>query len=194
NTTVVHSDYGENLYLLLDFLRLKASYERYAWQFRPLVQAHEVLARTGRDTAAVRWEEALTRLTRDLADRHLEELAHLQGSHGMRLGTIADRLQERFVKPLALDRLCALIEPAVEEAGAGQEASAAFDRLQEEVRSYTATPTGVGLDVPAWLRRLALEVQRVRATRAVPADNLFQMPQRPLSFVEVQQQVAEWEQ
>jgi hypothetical protein len=193
NTTVVHSDYGENLYLLLDFLRLKASYDRYAWQFRPLVQAHEVLARTGRETAAVRWEEALTRLTRDLADRHLEELAHLQRSHGMRLGTIADHLQERFVKPLALDRLCALIEPAVEEAGAGQESSTAFVRLQEEVRSYTATPTGVGLDVPAWLRRLALEVQRVRATRAVPADNLFQMPQRPLSFAEVQQQLAEWE-
>jgi hypothetical protein len=193
NTTVVHSDYGENLYLLLDFLRLKASYERYAWQFRPLVQAHEVLARTGRDTAAVRWEEALTRLTRDLADRHLEELAHLQRGHGMRLGTIADRLQERFVKPLALDRLCALIEPAVEEAGAGQEPSA-FVRLQAELRSYTATPTGVGLDVPAWLRRLAMEVQRVRAARAVPADNLFQMPQRPLSFAEVQQQVAEWEQ
>src|SRR5262249_58695380 len=41
NTTTAQSDYGENLHVLLDFLRLKASYERDAWQFRPLVQVHE---------------------------------------------------------------------------------------------------------------------------------------------------------
>ena len=32
NTTTTQSDYGENLYQLLDFLRLKAGYERNAWQ------------------------------------------------------------------------------------------------------------------------------------------------------------------
>ena len=52
NTTTTQSDYGENLHVLLDFLRLKAGYERHAWQFRPLVLAHEVLARHGRAAAA----------------------------------------------------------------------------------------------------------------------------------------------
>src|SRR5262249_46256085 len=70
NTTVARSDYGENLYLLLDFLRLKASYERHTWQLRPLVQAHEVFAHAGWTEAAVLWEEAFMRTTQTLADEH----------------------------------------------------------------------------------------------------------------------------
>src|SRR5205807_2029549 len=60
NTTTTLSDYGENLHVLLELLRAKAVYERHAWQLRPLVLAHEVLARRGRDGAAVRWEQSLT--------------------------------------------------------------------------------------------------------------------------------------
>src|SRR5205823_4151690 len=97
----------------------------------------------------------------------------------VKLSTIADRIQERFVKPLALDRLCALVEPCIAAAptqasrererpewsspvahAPGSPRSPAapgagpFQRLQAELAAYTATPTGVGLDVPAWLRRL----------------------------------------
>ena len=78
NTTTTQSDYGENLHVLLEFLRLKAVYERHAWQIRPLVLAHEVLARRGRDAAAVRWEQSLTQFTRERANRLLEELARLE--------------------------------------------------------------------------------------------------------------------
>ena len=67
NTTTTQSDYGENLHVLLEFLRLKAVYERHAWQMRPLILAHEVLARSGRDAAAVRWEQTLGQFTRELA-------------------------------------------------------------------------------------------------------------------------------
>ena len=80
NTTTTQSDYGENLHVLLDFLRLKTGYERHAWQFRPLVLAHEVLARHGRASTALRWEESLTQFTRDLARQHLEQLARLERS------------------------------------------------------------------------------------------------------------------
>src|SRR5262249_1307889 len=52
NTTTSQSDYGQNLHVLLDFLRLKASYDRNAWQFRPLILAHDVLARKGRGESA----------------------------------------------------------------------------------------------------------------------------------------------
>jgi hypothetical protein len=108
---------------------------------------------------------------------------------------VADRLKERFVQPLALDRLCALIGPAMEEARqAGP--TPEFDRLQEELQAYAATPTGVGLDVPQWLRRLEGEVQRVRAAHtslAELAEGVFQMPERLLSFEELQQQLQEWE-
>jgi hypothetical protein len=156
NTTTPQSDYGDNLHLLLDFLRLKASYERHAWHLRPLLQVHEVLARRHLRVAE-RWQEQLTRLTSELAEQYVEELAELEREHGMRLRTVADRLQERFVKALALDRLCALIEPVMAEVHGGGP-GAAFARLAEELKPYAETPVGVGLDVPQWLRRLDAEV------------------------------------
>ncbi|HZV07981.1 MAG TPA: hypothetical protein VE999_23055 [Gemmataceae bacterium] len=203
NTTTTQSDYGENLHVLLEFLRLKVAYERHAWQFRPLVLAHEVLARRGRTQAAILWEQSLTRVTRDLARRHLEQLDRLERVRGMRLNTIRDRLNERFIKPLALDRLCALIEPAMREASGTASApreqgdeGRAFQRLRRELQAFTATPMGVGLDVPYWLRRLEMEVHRVQATRttiAVLAENFFRIPRRPLSWDELQCQLGDWD-
>ena len=193
NTTTTQSDYGENLHVFLEFLRLKAVYERHAWQFRPLVLAHEVLARRGRDAAAVLWEQTLTQFTRERAERCLEALDRLERARGVHLGTVAGRLGERFVKPLALDRLCALIEPAMREAREG--GGGAFARLRTEVRAFTETPAGVGLDVPAWLRRLELEVHRVQAahsTIASLAEGFFRIPRRPLTYEELQRQLGEW--
>lgn len=195
NTTTTQSDYGENLHVFLEFLRLKALYERHAWQFRPLVLAHEVLARRGRDAAAVLWEQSLTQFTRERAVRCLEALDRLERARGVRLGTVADRLGERFVKPLALDRLCALIEPAMREARE-EHGGRAFARLRTEVRAFTETPAGVGLDVPAWLRRLELEVHRVQAahtTIASLAEGFFRVPRRPLTYEELQRQLGEWQ-
>jgi hypothetical protein len=194
NTTTTQSDYGENLHVLLDFLRLKAGYERHAWQFRPLVLAHEVLARRGRNAAAVLWERQLTQFTRELARKHLDQLAALEKAKGVRLGTVSDRLGERFVKPLALDRLAALIEPAMGEARRDGPRPA-FARLREELPAYTATPSGVGLDVPYWLRRLEMEVHRVQATQttiAVLAENFFRVPRRPLTYDDLQRQLRDW--
>ncbi len=206
NATTTQSDYGENLHILLEFLRLKAAYDRHAWQFRPLVLAHEVLARHGRTQTAVLWEQSLTRVTRDLAHRHLEQLERLERVRGVRLSTIRDRVQERFIKPLALDRLCALIEPAMREAeqfSREPKASAAaltfgsrLNNLRRELQAFTATPIGVGLDVPYWLRRLEMEVHRVQAARttiAVLAENFFRVPRRPLSWDELQRQLGDWD-
>ena len=200
NTTTAQSDYGENLHVLLDFLRLKAAYERHAWQFRPLVLAHEVLARRGRGSTAVLWERSLVQLTRDVARQYLDQFAKLERSRGVRLNTVGDRINERFVKPLALDRLCALIEPAVREVEeAGGESAApgrAFTRLRQELEAYTATPTGVGLDVPFWLRRLEMEVHRAKAAHsatAVLAENFFRVPRLQLDYDEVDRQMNEFD-
>jgi hypothetical protein len=194
NATTAQSDYGENLHVLLEFLRLKASYERHAWQFRPMLLAHEVLARAGRAGAAVAWQEAFTQATRELAASHRVELSRLEQARGVRLGTVADRLAEEFVKPMALDRACAAIEPAMEEARRRAE-PAAFRQLQEELRELTAQPAGVGLDVPDWLRQLEHEVRRVRASQtavAVLAGDLFRLPQRPVQREEVERQIRDW--
>lgn len=53
--------------------------------------------------------------TQPTADQQLQRLAELQKKYGMRLSTIADRLSEQFLQPLAIDRLRALIRPAIEE-------------------------------------------------------------------------------
>jgi len=196
NTTTTQSDYGENLHVLLDFLRLKSQYERHAWQFRPLMLAHEVLARHGRASTSLHWEQTLTQFTRDLARQHLESLARLERQHGIRLGTVADRLGERFVKPLSLDRLCALIEPCLHEARTLAEESArpAFRRLLEELGAYTSSPSGVGLDVPGWLRRLENELHKVRLSQKSNApESVQRIPTRDLSWEEVERQLLDWE-
>jgi hypothetical protein len=195
NTTTAQSDYGENLFILLDFLLLKADYERSAWQLRPLAVVHNVLARKGRGEAALLWQEAFAEATQELAKNHADELAQLEREHGVRLVTISDRIREEFVKPLAVDRLCALIEPAMEEARRRAEPSA-FRRLQDELQTITASPTGVGLDAPDWLRQLEVEIRRVRgaqSTIALLATEFFQVPHKLLSYDDVQRQLEDWE-
>jgi hypothetical protein len=195
NTTTPHSDYGENLHLLLDFLRLKVRYQRHAWQFRPLTQAHEVLARAGQQQTALAWEEAFIRYTRELTAEHLAELARLEQVHGTRLRTVADLVGERLFKTLAVDRFCALVEPAMTEAAHGGPAPA-FEQLAQGLQAHAAMPTGVGLDVPQWLRRLETEVQRTRATRstvAVLAEEFLKVPRQALTLADVRQQLTEWE-
>jgi hypothetical protein len=193
NTTTPQSDYGDNLHLLLDFLRLKASYERNAWHLRPLLLVHEVLARRHLRVAE-RWQGQLTRLTSDLAEQYQRELAQLEQQHGMRLRTVADRMQERFVKPLALDRLCALIEPVMAEVHQGGPGPA-FARLEQELRPYAETPVGVGLDVPHWLRRLDAEVQRVLAARGAQVhlvEQLLRVPRAAVRMEELRRQLQDW--
>lgn len=195
NTSVAQSDYGENLYLLLDFLRLKASYERQAWQFRPLMQVHEVLARHGKEQAAILWQQAFAHLVRDSAARHVADLTRMEQTHGIRLRTIGDLLHEGFVKPLALDRLCALVGPAM-EAARRPEKSEAFTRLEKEIAEQASIPTGVGLDVPGWLRRVEAEIQRVRATRTAVsalAEQRLRVPRKLLTLAEFKRQVKDWE-
>jgi hypothetical protein len=194
--TAASSDYGENLYMLLDFLRLKASYDRHAWHLRPLVMAHEVLVRRGKHEAARIWQKKFALNARKPAEGHLQELARLERVYGIRLRTVADHLEEQFVKPLTLDRLCALVEPAVQEAKEAPDGQA-FSRFREALAPFAANTTGVGLDVPHWLRRLQAEVHRVRAARAPAAElaeSLFRVPRRALSFEELQRQLPPWNQ
>src|SRR5262249_32832117 len=120
NTTTTQSDYGENLFVLLDFLRLKAAYERDNLRTRPLGLVHEGLCRGGRTPDADRGEAGIVHYPRDHADRHLAALAAAEARHGLRLRTVRDRLGERFVAPLAVDRLCALLGPAWAAARAGE--------------------------------------------------------------------------
>ncbi|NQU20006.1 MAG: hypothetical protein HQ567_01890, partial [Candidatus Nealsonbacteria bacterium] len=104
NSTTTQSDRGEMLYAFLDFLRLSASYDRVAWNLKPVVIAHEVIVRRGHGQAARIWHRAVARRTAIMADDHLARLERLTKRHGMRLPSVAERLGQRFVRPLAIDR------------------------------------------------------------------------------------------
>jgi hypothetical protein len=194
NSVTTQSDRGEMLYTLLDFLRLRAGYERVAWNLQPVVLAHEVLVRCGRNGAAEIWRNAMADRTDEIAADYLKRLARLERKYGMRLPSIADRLRERFVRPLTIDRLRALARPAIDELRSGRE-PAAFSRLEEEIAQLTEEPSGAGFEVPTWLEALEEEVERVlsRAAEAdaEPLDPYLPIPQVRLSAEEARQQLEE---
>jgi len=162
NSTTTQSDRGDMLYTLLDFLRLQASYQRVAWNLRPIVLAHEILVRHERDQAAEIWRQAVEQRTAEIAEDHLERFAALSRQYGMRLPSIDQRLQERFIRPLTIDRLRALVPTALEELRHGSRPKA-FELLQAGIEQLTQEPTGVGFDVPNWLQALEDEVDGVQS-------------------------------
>lgn len=161
NTTTTQSDHGELLYTLVDFLRLRANYDRVAWNLKPVIWAHEILIRNRRLLAAEIWCQAFAERTHEAADTHQARLDQLSQQYGMRLATIADRIGERFVRPLLIDRVRALVDPAL--TAEGVERQEAFAALEREIASLASEPTGAGLDLPDWLAAMEDEVTSARS-------------------------------
>jgi hypothetical protein len=191
NTTTTHSDHGEMLYTLVDFLRLRAEYDRVAWNLKPVVMAHEILVRQNRPAAAEMWQQALAERTAEASDANLSRYEKLCDEYGVRLASIAERLNERFTRPLAIDRVRALIRPAMDAAGSGDRT--AFAALEEEIESLSREPAGAGLDVPDWLAALEEEVSMVRCAKRhheIGDDALRRIEQVRLGWEELQEQLS----
>ena len=200
NSTTTQSDRGDLLYTLLDFLRLRVHYDRVAWHLKPVLIAHSMLVRRGRSGAAEIWRRALAERTGELADSLQNKGAELRKKYAMRLPTVADRLAERFTRPLTIDRVRALIKPAMDEVRKRPHASdapgEAFELLEQETEELTQEPTGVGLDVPVWLLSLEQEVDNQRRAAAYldrPDDSHPPIAQTRLTLEEVQRQLSGWE-
>ena len=195
NSTTTQSDRGEMLYAFLDFLRLSASYDRVAWNLKPVVIAHEVIVRRGHGQAARIWHRAVAQRTAIVADDHLARLDRLTKRHGMRLPSIAERLGQRFVRPLAIDRLSALVRPAIDQRRS-ESPLESFKRLEQEVAHFTEEPSGVGFEVPSWLEALEDEAARVRSPSSPEhqaADPAPCVPRIRLSRKEIDRQLDSWE-
>lgn len=160
NSTTTQSDHGELLYTLIDFLRLRAAYDRVAWNLRPVVMAHEILVRHNRPAAAELWQRALAERTAEAAEAHLARFEQLCDQYGIRLPSIAERLGECYTRPLSIDRVRALVGPAV--ATDQNPDPAPFQLLRQEIASLMQEPAGAGLDLPDWLAALEDEVSAVR--------------------------------
>lgn len=192
NSTTTQSDRGEMLYTLLDFLRLRMSYDRVAWNLRPVVWAHEVLVRENQSEAAEAWRRNLTSRMSDEADSYQERLKKLQREHAMVMPTIADRINERFMHSMSIDRIRALVKPALHEKAAGEK-GIHFEVLRDEIESMAAEPTGVGLDLPPWLVAVEEEVERSLGDEADDfcVDDII-APLHTMSSGKILQQVRKW--
>ncbi len=198
NSTTTQSDRGEMIYTLLDFLRLRVHYDRVAWHLKPVLIAHSVLVRHGRNGAAEMWRRALAERTSELADTLQGRGAELRQKYAMRLPTVTDRLAERFVQPLVIDRLRSLIKPAMDavKAGAAPQVGGPFDQLEQETAELTQEPTGIGLEVPAWLASLEQEAndqRRAAGFLARPETISLPLKQVRLDRDEVDRQLSGWE-
>jgi len=100
-------------------------------------------------------------------------------------------LGERFVRPLVVDRLCALVGPAIDELRAGAPTTS-FELLEAGISLLTEQPTGVGFDVPNWLEALEQEVDTVRADASEPVDLGSDIPQIAPPLNQLRQQVERW--
>jgi hypothetical protein len=159
NSTTTQSDRGECLHILLEFLRVKAEYDRIVWTLRPVNMAHRVLARHGAADAADAWRRRMSDETRETAAALVSRLDTLEARWSVRLASVADRVRRPFTAALELDELEALVHPAVAELVTGAPPGAG-DRLEAKAESFLGVASGSGVEVPDWLDRLGAVVDR----------------------------------
>ena len=153
--------------------------------------AHEILVRQNRPTAAELWQQALAARTAETADAKLARFEALSVQYGVRLPSVAERLGERFTRPLAIDRVRALVDAAIAAAGTSNDAP--FAALQQEIASLASEPAGAGLDLPDWLAALEEEVSMVRCRRRhqTSEDAPRRIEQVRLTWEEWQRQITD---
>ena len=166
NSTTTQSDRGEHLHILLEFLRIKAEYDRIGWTLRPVGMAHRVLAQRRITAAASAWRARMRDETSSTASELAARLVQLQEQWGIRLASIADRVGRPFSATLEQDELEALVEPAARELFTGEPIGSG-EALERASESFLGTASGSGMEIPDWLDRLS---QKVEQQLDVPVD------------------------
>ncbi len=193
NTTTTQSDNGANLYMLFDFLRLLGEYDRLSWDMRPFVNAHSVMVREKNYEVADSWYESIEYRSAFQAKQFIRRYKKLCLKYGITVKTVGDRMDERLVKPMAINKLCALLEPSIQEARAGGE-TPSFTRFLELVKEFTEDAIGTGYEPPAWLEEIENEINHFR-NRSEDDDEMLDLkdfiPLKPLLKVDIQQALRE---
>ena len=107
--------------------------------------------------------------------------------------SVGDRLDERFVKPMAINKLCALLAPSIQEARKGGE-TPSFTRFLELVKEFTKDAIGTGYEPPDWLEEIEEEINRYR-NRSEEDDEMLDLkdfiPSIPLRKTDIQRVIRE---
>ena len=161
NSTTTHSDHGEKLYMLLDMFRVLTRYERSGWGYKPDYWVHDALIASSHTNAAWLWEKGVASRSASVADSCMTDYKELSKRYGVWLPSIYERLSERFVLPLRIDRLCGMVSDAVRDVAQG-ESSESFQKLSALVERLAAEQSGIGFEIPEWLSELQDEVVRIQ--------------------------------
>ncbi len=194
NTTTTHSDYGNRLYCLLDFLRLEALYDRFEWNTIPWQVAHETMVRRGELAVAAGVEEYVGDESREISNSFVEELVQLESEYGVRLPALHDHVGERIIGALAQNRMAALVSRSCPgAAGLTQEqVTVNFQTLRNEIAEFMSTRIGSGIEPPDWMQRLATELDRVQEGRPGQlTDSLMEGEFQKLGQKAIDQQISD---
>jgi len=194
NSTTTQSDQGDMLYSLLDFLRLRVSYDRVVWNLNPVIVAHQVLAERGCEDAAQMWRNSLQQRIGAESKRHMDRLQELQDKYAMSLPSVAKRLSERFMRPLLIDHICSFIGPATIDSDEAVRL-ASFERIKEQANVFLDEPSGAGLEVPAWLMAMEDTIRSIHLESNSALQELMEQRMEPsviLSVEQIQEQFNKW--
>ncbi len=197
NSTTTQSDDGEKLYMLLDLLRVQTGYDTVSWNLKPVYWVHDAMIRCGRNRAASLWERAVARRTTNAAEEHLGYFHKLSEKYALWLPSIHERLQERFVRPLQIDRMCGLVPKAVHEVRKPGPKEA-FAELEKQIELFAREPMAVGFELPEWLTALQEEVLATRIDKSEEEgkknhfDTSPPLPQIRLTRKEIEHQLEQW--
>lgn len=195
NSTTTQSDRGELLYTLLDFLRLRVRYDRICWNLRPVILAHRILISHDNVNAAHIWRQSLIERIQEEADTFVTRLKKIQVQYSIRMRTVADRVEERFVRPMEVDHLRSLVKPSLDESKDIKAGRPCFAELLKMTEELLEVPSGAGLEVPSWLIALEEEIELLRYPDYIKHDEKRLrevIPQTKLSYDELQQQLTWW--
>jgi hypothetical protein len=184
NTTTTQSDYGENIHVLLDLVRVSVAYDRDWWAMRPVYLAHRELTAAGRNGVAELLRAAFVSQMAPVADARQRDLAEVERKNGVVLASVRDKINERFARPFELDGALAFVARSAAD-------DEVFARLRRTLDAFASTPTGSGFEPPDWLRKLEAEVDRIVDDDERAEEPRIALPK--MTYADFQRQLTEWE-
>lgn len=155
-TTTTVSDYGENLHILLDFLRLKASFIREVWNRQPWYLLHREMLDAGLRHALDEWLKEVMAELQPLAQKYTAQLDALEQRHGVRILTIRQEIEEGLWLPMETESLVFRLRDLCHLLGGNDPDGFARElgNFKGDLEKWVSRPWGVGRDVPDWIRNL----------------------------------------
>ncbi|GAB6184834.1 hypothetical protein JCM17478_03360 [Thermopirellula anaerolimosa] len=159
NSLTTHSDYGENLHCLLDFLALKERFTRMEWNLTPYMVFYDQLLQKGLWHLADLWETSVVEETASAVSQLHEAYHQLSRHHGMHLPVLQELLRDGFRGILLRRRMAALVRQAVPSQVAARRRES-LDELWRVIEEYGVRHTVMGASAPSWLLELEEHLNR----------------------------------